>query len=145
MPKTSVQQSFPPMPLDKCSGDRVVRTKDSKRESARTKDSGQPDNSTILAATLFDAALSNARDIHGNTKPITSGEVAHLLGVSESLVNRMRSVNYREGVSFTQMLRLPPSFHLSLHREMNRRFGFGRQALLDLLDAAGVLALAVER
>lgn len=116
------------MPLATCSHDEPVRTKDTHR----------PDAASVMASELFDLALKN-------TKPhaITSGEVAHLFGVSESLVNRMRSVNYREGVSFTQMLRLPPAFHVALHNEMNRRFGFGRQALHDLLDAVGRIALAV--
>lgn len=109
------------MPLENCSP----------QASARIKDS--PDAATILASELFDTALEAAR--------ITSANAAHLIGVSESLVNRMRSQNYREGVSFTQMLRLPSSFHIALFRVMNRQHGYGRAALRDLLDAAGALAV----
>lgn len=90
-----------------------------------------------VAAQLFDEALT--------ASGLSSQEVAYLLGVSESLVRKMRSVNCRENVSFTQLLKLPPSFHLALHRSMNRRFGFGRQLLARLLDDIGDLALAVER
>lgn len=96
----------------------------------------QPDDAHVLAAELFDAALTGAK--------LTSGEVAYLLGISESLVRRMRSKDARERASFVQMLRLPPAFHLELHRAMNRRFGFGRAALVQLLEAAGALALVVE-
>jgi len=110
------------MPLVNCSPSEPVRTKDT-----------QPDPASMLASELFDAALTDAR--------ITSGEVSHLLKISESLVNRMRSANYREGVSFTQMLRLPVHFHLALHRAMNQKFGFSRKALLDLLESAGALAV----
>ena len=39
------------------------------------------------------------------------------------------------------MLLLPASFHIALHRVMNRRYGFGRAALKRLLDAAGDLAV----
>lgn len=87
-----------------------------------------------LAAELFDEALREAR--------IETGEVAYLLGISESLVRRMRSKDARERVSFVQMLRLPPTFHIELHRAMNRRFGFGRAALRRLLDAVGDLVVA---
>lgn len=87
----------------------------------------------VLSAQLFDEALREAK--------LTSQEVAHLLRVSESLVNRMRSPNYREGVSLRQMLRLPPAFHLELHRAMNRRFGFGRAMLRELLETLGCLAM----
>lgn len=90
-----------------------------------------------LAAELFDVALAAAR--------ITSQEAAFLFGVSESMVRKMRSVNARERVSFVQMLKLPPAFHIELHRAMNRRFGFGRAALAQLLEAAGELALVTER
>jgi len=71
-------------------------------------------------------------------------EIAHLCGVSVSLVEKWRDVNARGCPSFVQMLLLPPSFHLALHRVMNRRFGFGKQALRDLLESAGALALALE-
>lgn len=71
-------------------------------------------------------------------------EIAHLCGVSVSLVEKWRSSEARGCPSFAQLLRLPPTFHLALHRAMNRRFGFGRAALAQLLEAAGALALVVE-
>lgn len=86
------------------------------------------------ASELFDEALKAAR--------IETAEVAYLLGVSESVVRRMRSKDSRERVSFAQLLRLPPSFHWHLHKAMNRRFGFGQQALRDLLDTLGLIAVA---
>jgi hypothetical protein len=95
------------------------------------------DASSVLAAELFDAACTDAK--------LTSKEVAHLMGISESLVQKMRSTESRGCPSFAQLLKLPPSFHLALHRSMNRRFGFGRQLLARLLDDIGDLALAVER
>lgn len=94
------------------------------------------DDPDALSAAFFDEALTNAR--------LSTPDVAHLLGVSESLVRRMRSKDARERVSFAQMLRLPPRFHVELHRVMNRRYGFGRAALAQLLEAAGVLALGLE-
>ncbi len=121
----SIQQPLPPMPLEKCSHEPVLRTKDT-----------QPDPASVLASELFDAALTDAR--------ITSGEVAHLLGISESLVNRMRSPNYREGVSFTQLLRLPIEFHWQLHKVMSRRLGLRKRAVAELLDAVGSIALVVD-
>lgn len=124
MAKTSIQSNLPPMMLTNRSQDVPVRTNCSQDD---------PDAS---AAAMFDAALS--------ASGITSKEAAMLLGVSDSMVNRMRSPNHRERVSFAQMLRLPPAFHLSLHREMNKRFGFGRQALRDILDSLGTLATVGE-
>lgn len=89
-----------------------------------------------LASELFDQALSDAG--------LTTKEVAYLLGVSDSLVMRMRSPEIRGRVSFTQLLRLPPAFHIALHRRLNARFGFGRAALRDLLEGLGTLALLTE-
>lgn len=86
-----------------------------------------------LAAMLFDEALTTAR--------ITTSEVAYLFDVSESLVRRMRSRDARERASLVQMLLLPPAFHIAMQRAMNKRFGLGKAALLDLLDAVGRLAV----
>lgn len=119
------QRSLPPMPLENCSQPSDARTKDT-----------QPDPASVLASELFDTALKDAR--------ITSFEVSQLLGVSESLVNRMRSPNYREGVSFTQMLRLPIEFHWQLNKVMSRRLGLRKRAVAELLDAVGSIALVTE-
>lgn len=93
-------------------------------------------SSERLAATLLDEAIERAG--------LTNKEVAHLCGVSVSLVEKWRSTEARGCPSFVQMLLLPPAFHLELHRAMNRTFGFGRAALVQLLDAAGSLAVLTE-
>jgi len=86
------------------------------------------------AALLFDEALSTAG--------ISSDEAAFLMGVSSDMVRKMRRPQARERVAFAQMLRLPPAFHVALHRVLNRRYGFGRAALGRALDALGDLAFA---
>lgn len=111
----------------------TLLTNHSQDGAVRTNCSQGPE---VMAAQLFDGALADAK--------LTSKEVAALLGVSESMVNRMRSANYRERISFPQMLLLPPAFHIALHRQMNRQFGFGRAALARLLGAVEDLALVVE-
>lgn len=98
---------------------------------------GSEPDSYDLAAELFRAALADPKC------NLTIKEVAHLLGVSTSLVEKWARPGARACPSFAQMLRLPLRFHLALRRAMDRRFGFSRAALLDLLEAAGALALAV--
>lgn len=88
-----------------------------------------------LAAEVFDEALIRAG--------IGTEEAALIVGVSKSLVSRWRSDSYREQPSYAQLLRLPAHFQYAMHKVANQRFGFGRAALLDLLDAAGQLAVAV--
>lgn len=111
---------------------RMLRANET-RESVERPKCTQPDNPDVFSAVFFDQALTNAR--------IETPEVAHLFGVSESVVRRMRNPNARERVSFAQMLKLPPRFHFELHKVMNRRYGFGRAALAELLEAAGSLAM----
>lgn len=89
------------------------------------------------AARLFDEVLTAAQ--------LSSQEVAHLLGVSESLVRKMRSPNARERVSLSHLLQLPLGFHLEFHRALNRRSGLGRQLLRRLLDDLSDLAVVLER
>lgn len=124
MPRTNRQLNLPPAPLQTLS----------RKPESRKKFS--PDAADADSAVIFDEALS--------ASGLTSKEVGLLAGVSESLVSRWRSPNYSEAPSFTQMLRLPIAFHLALHKAMNRRFGFGRAAVEQLLEAAGLLAVAVE-
>lgn len=119
-----------PRPLSNREQQAVVLTKWEQQPEVETSEAD------ALAARLFDEALIAAQ--------ISSQEAAHLFGVSESLVRKMRSPNSRERVSFAQMLRLPPAFHIALHRVMNRRFGFGRAALARLLEAAGELGLGMD-
>jgi hypothetical protein len=89
-----------------------------------------------VAAKLFDEALSAAG--------LDSKVVAHLVGVSISLVDKWRSPNEERSPSLAQLLSLPFAFHLELHRAMNRHFGFGRAALRRLIDAVGELAGGLE-
>ena len=93
----------------------------------------------MAAAQQLDEALTMAG--------LSSKEVAGLLDVSDSLVNRWRSGNYRETPSFTQVCSLQMQsykFALALHRVNNKRYGFGRAALAHLLEAVGELATVGE-
>lgn len=116
-------------PLKAGEASRAIRSQEG---DPRTDGSPDPD---AESSRLFDQALQDAR--------IETGEAAYLCGVTDSLVRRWRSSNYREQPSLGQLLRLPPSFHIALHRQMDKRYGFGRAALASLLDAAGALALFV--
>lgn len=88
-----------------------------------------------LASTLFAQAMDDAG--------LTTAEVAYLVQHSESLVSRWRSPEHREQPSFAQLLRLPPSFHLALHKRLDKHYGFSRAALLEAIDALGRLGQAV--
>lgn len=112
------------------------------RDAART--TRETDGFYTDAAVIYDEGLRGARDLKGRLAPITSQEVAHFCGVSESLVNRWRSQDYRDSPSLVQLLRHPVSFHVALNAALNRRYGFGRAALVRLLEAAGNLAFAAE-
>lgn len=87
----------------------------------------------LEASKLFDQAITDAG--------LSNKEVAYLLGKSTSLVHRMRSTEERERVSFSQLLLLPPSFHIALHRRLNHRYGYSRAALARLIEAVSELAL----
>ncbi len=90
-----------------------------------------------VAAELLNEAFDRAS--------LDNKEIAHLCGVSVSLVEKWRSTESRGCPSFVQMLMLPASFHLALHKAMNRKFGFWRAAIADVIEAVGSLALVVER
>lgn len=113
----------------------MLRAKDSRESDARTNDS-EPDPLMQSASFLFDAALRDAR--------VTSAEAAHLMGISESLVNRMRSPNYRECVSLVQLLRCGPQvtwrFHVALHHKQK----FGQLALREALQALSLVGVGIE-
>lgn len=140
MSRANSQLSLPPMPVAKGTHEASARGNHTQEEAERPKETHAHGHLTAedahaMAARIFDEALTDAR--------ITTAECAHLLGISESLVRRMRSGDARERVAFAQMLRLPPAFHIAMHRAMNRRFGFARAALSQLIDAAGALAVLV--
>lgn len=107
-----------------------VRSSEQLKVPFRSSEQAGPD---VLAAELFDQACRAAG--------LENKDVAHLCGVSVSLVEKWRQKDTRGCPSFLQMLLLPPGFHVALHRAMNAQFGFGRAALLDLLDAVGRLAV----
>jgi hypothetical protein len=121
------QLRLPPMPL---------RNSEPSGAGLRKEEPLSVDDATRDASDLFDDALTTAR--------LRNQDVAALLSVSESMVQKWRNPERRECPSFAQLLRLPLAFHLALHRALNRRYGFGRAALAQLLEAAGALALAVE-
>lgn len=104
--------------------------------SERRNPSAEPDAITITASQLFDRALDDAQ--------ITNAEAAHLMGISESLVNRMRSPNYRECVSLVQLLRCGPvvtwKFHVALHHKQQ----FGQRALREALQALSLVGVGIE-
>lgn len=129
------QLNLPPVEVRGSEQDRPAFRKS--EQDAATFRTTEQDDVDGLAASLFDEALTAAA--------LTNKEVAHLLGVSVSLVEKMRSTEARGCPSFVQMLRLPPAFHLELHRAMNRRFGFGRQLLRRILDDLSDLAVVTER
>jgi hypothetical protein len=128
--RSNDQLNLPPSLLTNVSHSAELRNKVSQDQELT------PDQAEILTAQLFDGALTLAK--------ISSKEVAILLGVGTPLVSKWRSPEYREQPSFAQMLRLPVTFHIALHREMNRRFGFGRAAIKRLLDAVGDLMAVSE-
>jgi len=91
-----------------------------------------PSEADALSAQLFDAALMAAK--------LSNKEVAYLLGISPSLVRKMRSADDRARPSLPQLLRLPARFHRAFHREMNKRFGYAHHAAVRMLAALGDLA-----
>lgn len=107
-----------------------VRTSEQLKVPFRSSEQAQPD---ALAAELLNAAFDAAG--------LENKQIAGLCCVSVSLVEKWRSAESRGCPSFLQMLLLPPSFHVELHKAMNKHYGYGRQAVLDLLDAVGRLAV----
>jgi hypothetical protein len=67
-------------------------------------------------------------------------QVALRLQVSESLVSRWRSADYRELPSIGQVAALGPDFIRLLQKEQGKFYGFSRQALLDLIAVVEDLA-----
>lgn len=126
MPRRHVQPDAPRLPL---------RTSEQLKAELRNSEQPEPvcGKAEQMAAELLDDAIVRAC--------LTNKEIAHLCGVSVSLVEKWRSTDARGCPSFVQMLLLPPVFHLSLHKAMNARFGFARAAVLELIDAAGTLAV----
>lgn len=144
MAKGSVQQPLPPMEVRKtddaaggAAGFRRSECDQNGDASFRNSEPVTADSVHAISAALFDEALENAH--------LTSKDVAFLWNCSVSNVEKMRSRGMRTCPSLVQLLLLPPRFHYELHKALNRRYGYGRQALRELLDVMGTLALVVER
>ena len=106
----------------------------------RTKDSQPVELSAEQAHALSAEVFAEAMDIVPKIEPKVA---AALCGVSVSMVYRWRSTEHRERPSYSQLLRLGPEFALRMNRIESRRFGHVRRALMNLMDAAGDLAMAV--
>jgi hypothetical protein len=88
------------------------------------------------ASELLNEAFRNAN--------LRNQEIAQLTGVSETMVIKWRSSTSRGAPSFPQMLCLPPRFYWELNKAMSARYGYARMALLELIEAAGALAVLVK-
>lgn len=122
------QLRLPPMPL-----------RDSQPAAPALRMSQQDDRALRHSEQLAAEVLSAAFDAAG----LENKQIAYLCGVSVSLVEKWRTPEQRGCPSLVQMLLLPPAFHLCLHRQLNKHFGFGKAALVQLLEAAGALALVI--
>lgn len=71
--------------------------------------------------------------------------LALTLGVSRSLVSRWRSPEHREVPSLAQVMTLGPEFQRIFIKELSKFHGFGRLALMDLVESLGELAEAVNQ
>src|SRR4051812_41977427 len=100
--RSTVQLNLPATLLsNSAQGDGVLRS------------SEHGDEATRVASELFDLACAAAR--------LQSKEIAAICGVSRSLADKWRSVDARECPSLAQLLKLPITFQLALHRAMNQR------------------------
>jgi len=117
-----------------------VRNSDASSASVRNSDDSHGlvriADAPGVSASLFDQAIAKAG--------IERKEVAALIGVSTSLVDKWCDVNADRSPSFAQMLCLPLSFHLALNKVMNRRFGFWRAVARDLFETVGQFAASLE-
>lgn len=87
-----------------------------------------------LSARLLNDAIEGAR--------LTNGDIAFILGISESLVRKMRSPHTRERMSHAQMLRLGvarPLFYIELTIATDAHTGWFRRFALQLQQQASAL------
>jgi hypothetical protein len=127
-----------------------VRTSEQLKAPLRQSEHGTTSEASLRTSEPHDEALRqserDAADLLNEAfkdAKLENKEAAFLCGVSESLVEKWRSKDQRGAPSFVQMLCLPPKFHYALHKQMNKRYGFGKAALRDLMDAAGSLAMVI--
>lgn len=111
-----------------------VRRSDSPTTPVRNSDH-HTDRSRSLSAIILQDAFEGAGLEHK--------EVAAVLGVSISLVDKWCDPNADKSPSFAQLLLLPPSFHVALIQQFDRQFGLGREMLARVQQTLGTLALLV--
>lgn len=70
--------------------------------------------------------------------------LALVLGVNESRISRWRNVHESDVPSTAQVIALGPEFERVYNKQHSMFRGFGRRALLDMVDALGLVAAAVE-
>lgn len=70
-------------------------------------------------------------------------EIAHLCFVSRSLAEKWQKSDQRACPNLIQLLLLPPTFWVAIHRVTNRRYGFGVAALHRLLEDLGIVATSI--
>ncbi len=93
-------------------------------------------NNEELASRIFDQAVIRSG--------LTNKEISDRLGgLSESLIGRWRNPNAREFPNTLQLQKLGPVFLREFSRASNQYNGLGRQALCELLNVVGDLAVAV--
>lgn len=113
--------------------DLAVRTSESDlADVARPADD---DEAIAAAAALFDEALK--RSGLDNNK-----DVAALIGVSQSLVDKWRRPNEPASPSLVHMMKLPATFHWEFIRGLFRRYRLARLAAREIESASSVMALA---
>jgi hypothetical protein len=99
------------------------------------------DEADDLASQLVSDAIDAAR--------LTNADVAFVLGISESLVRKMRSPNTRERMSHGQILKLgfhSPRFYVELTLATDARTGWLRRFAMQLQQQATALfAVAMGR
>jgi len=105
-------------------------------DSEPERKNSEPDGVIRAASVLFDQALHDAC--------VTNQEASHLMGVSESLVHKMRSPDYRECVSLVQLLRCGPMVVWKFHCALHAKEQFGQRALREAMQALSLLAVGIE-
>lgn len=92
----------------------------------RNSDNGPTDRS-VFASRVFHLSLVAAE--------MTNQEVAYVVGVSESLVQKWRSQNDRQVPSLAHLVQLPPRFWIEMWCLLNDRLGL-RDAAVERVAAA---------
>lgn len=129
------QRSLPPMELRGSESNSPALRKSESHSPA--VGSSEEDAGYALGARLFVAALNHPK--YG----LSRDEVAFVVGVSRSLVDKWCDESFKSCPSQVQLLRLPVTFQLALRDAMDDHFGHRREALKRLVDVVGDVALAM--